>query len=162
MENYFESLKFRYSRKTGKIHSLRVNFTDEEEDSILITPSFFSELYEYMDVSENDKELFFVLAKAIQLSMENTKGSTNDHRVKKYKLRTPYESFAKRFVTKLMMVAQYVPMDCIANFFSEDAKIEDLDVFLNQKDAYELTLLLRDGIDVTEEQPSYYGEKDYF
>lgn len=162
MENQFESLKIRYSKDTRKIYSVRVNFTDEEEDSILITHNFFSELYEYIDVSEADRELFFILAKAIQLSKENNRGRTNDNRVKKYEFSSYHESFAKKFVTKLMLVAKYIPMDRIAEYFNEDAKVEDLDIFLNQKDVYQLTLLLREGIDTTDENSDNSESEEFF
>lgn len=160
MGNYIESLKFRYSKETGKIYAVRVNFTAEDEDSILITPSFFKELYEYIDVSEADKDLFYVLAKAIQLSKENNRGSAKQQRVKKYTFRTPGESFSKRFVKKLMLVTQCVPIGCIADFFNEDSKVEDLDIFLNKKDVYQLILFIRDGID-EEPEISGYSEEDF-
>lgn len=165
MENYgIESLKFRYSQKEiGKIYSVRVNFTAEDEDSILITPSFINELYEYMEISESEKELFYILAKAIQLSKENNIGNVHSGRVKKYRLDSNGESFAKRFVRKLIVVTQYVPMDIVAEYFNEDSKIEDLDVFLNQKNVYELTLLLRDNIDIdtATTEISDFSEEDY-
>ena len=161
MENYgMESLYFRYSRSDyRKIYSVCVNFTSEDDDSIIIGPSFIKELSNYMYISEDDKELFYVLAKAIQLSKENNNGSTKDNRVKKYKLSTSKESFAKRFVRKLMLVAQTVPMDLIVKYFNEDAKLEDLDIFLNQKSAYELTFLIGEDIDTIEEL-SMYSEED--
>lgn len=165
MENYgIESLKFRYSQKeSGKIYSVRVNFTDEDEDSILITPSFINEVYEYMVISESNKELFYILAKAIQLSKENLIGSVHNGYVKKYRLDADGESFAKRFVRKLMVITQYVPMDIVAEYFNEDSKLENLDIFLNQKDIYELTLLLRDDIDTdtTADENSDFSDDDY-
>lgn len=161
MDNYFESLKFNYSKETGQIKSIRVVFSDLTDDSILISQDYVSEIMNFVpEISENDKDLFFIIARAIQLKSENKKGSSASGRVKKYDFSSKSEPFYERFIPKLMKLTQYVPIETIAAFFGEDAKVEDLDIFLNRKDIYALTLLIRDGID--EEDDDLTDDDDFY
>ena len=146
MDNFFESLKFNYSKETGQISSVKVVFSDLTQESILISKDFINEIMKYVPViNENDKELFYIIARAIQLKSENNKGSFG--RVRKYDFSSKYNPFHERFISKLMQLSKYVPLENIVNYFGEDAKVDDLDVFLNRKDIYSLTLFIRDGID---------------
>ena len=146
MDNFFESLKFNYSKETGQISSVKVVFSDLTQESILISKDFINEIRKYVPViNENDKELFYIIARAIRLKSENNKGSSG--RVHKYDFSSKHDPFHERFISKLMQLSKYVPLENIVNYFGEDAKVDDLDVFLNRKDIYSLTLFIRDGID---------------
>lgn len=149
METLIDSLTFKY--QNGEISSVRVAFGTEEEDSILINSKYITELRNYLDISEEDKELFFIIARAIQLRKENNRSSRDS--VEKYNLGSKYEPFHETFISKLIEVSKQVPFEVIALYFDDDSKLEDLDIFLNQKTAYELALLMMDGlpIDISEE-----------
>lgn len=145
--NYFESLKFKYSKETGRISSVKVVFDDQTGDNVTISQKFLDELdYHSISFDETSKELFYILARAIQLKAENNKG-TSDGKVRKYDFGTKYEPFHERFISKLSMLMKNVPIDTIATFFGEEAKVAYLDFFLNRKDVYELTILFREGFD---------------
>ena len=148
MDNtYFESLKFKYSKETGKMSSVKVVFDDQTGDSVTISRKYLDELENYdISYTEADKDLFYVLARAIQLKAENNKG-TSEGKVRKYDFGTKYAPFQLRFVSKLSMLLKNVPIENIATFFSDDAKVAYLDFFLNRKDVYELTILFRNGFD---------------
>jgi hypothetical protein len=145
--NYFESLKFKYSKETGKISSVKVVFDEETGDNVTISKKFLDELENY-DISfdETSKELFYILARAIQLKAENCKGSS-DGKVRKYDFGTKTEPFQVRFITRLSLLLKNVPIEDIATFFGTEAKVAYLDFFLNKKDVYELTILFREGFD---------------
>lgn len=159
--NYFESLKFKYSKETGKISSVKVIFSDQTNDTVTISSEFISALEEYKEVTETDKELFFILARAIQLKAENTKGSPSG-KVRKYYFGSKYEPFSEMFISKLMMLSELIPLERIANYFDDEAKVEDLNVFLNEKDTFHLLFYLQnDVISEHYDDSNDFQDKDY-
>ena len=147
--NYFESLKFKYSKETGKISSVKVVFSDQTDDSVTISSDYISVLENYKKISETDKEIFFIIARAIQLKAENSRGSSSG-KVRKYNFGSKYEPFSERFISKLMSLSELTPLDQIANYFGDEAKVADLDFFLNKKDVFQLSLYFRNELDSDE------------
>jgi len=148
--NYFESLKFKYSKEPRKILSVKVVFDDQTGDSVTISRKYLDELEKYdINYDETSKELFYILARAIQLKAENSKG-TSDGKVRKYDFGTKYELFQSRFIAKLSMLLQHVSIEKVATFFGDEAKVEYLDFFLNKKDVYELALVFCNGSDYSD------------
>ena len=140
-----DSITYKYKR--GEISSIRVSFGTEDEDSILISAKYLAELQKYLDISEEDVELFMVIARAIQLKKENDKASMGCG--KKFELGNKYEPFHEVFISKLMDLSKQVPLENILLYFDDDAKLEDLDIFLNQKSSFELALMMRDGLPIS-------------
>lgn len=146
MENcfYYDSLALKYSRKTGKIYSAKVVFDIPTDDQVNISPKFFEELEKNdIHVSEANQELFFILAKAIQLKEENTT-RTISGTVNKYDFESKNEPFAEKFIKRLAYLLKNVQIENIATFFA-DAKVAYLDYFLNQIDAISLAKLFNDN-----------------
>ena len=137
-----DSLIFNYQH--GKISSVRVVFDEELEDSILISKKYINELRNYFDISEEDKGIYFIIARAIQLKKENSK--VIDGAVKKYK----FSDFHKVFIEKLIELSKIISIDIIASYFGYDAKVEDLDVFLNKASLYTLALVMKSGAALNE------------
>ncbi len=94
MENYFETLEFKYNKKDGNIRSIRVDFGGTD-NSVLIKNHFIRELEKRELLCENNKEVFFIIAKAILIKEENAKRISGYSRP--YKLGNK-EEFAKKFV----------------------------------------------------------------
>ncbi len=137
-----DSLSFNYQH--GEITTVRVIFDEELEDSVLISSKYINELRKYLDIAEEDKEIYFITARAIQLKKENAKGI--DGAVKKY----DFNDFHKVFIEKLIDLAKLVSLDIIASYFGHDAKVEDLDIFLNHASAYTLALVMKSGAAINE------------
>ena len=136
------SLSFNYQH--GEIFTVRVVFDEEPDDSILISAKYINELRKYYDISEEDKEIYFIVARAIQLKKENAKSI--DGAVKKY----DFSDFREVFIEKLIDLAKLVSLDIIASYFGHDAKVEDLDIFLNNVSAYTLALIMKSGAALNE------------
>ena len=146
MDNYIESLSFNY--KNGEVSSVRVTFNADLDDSVLISSKYIDELRKYYDISEADKEVFFIIARAIQLKKDNKKKI--DGAGKRYNFGSKYEPFHEVFISKLIDLAKQVPLEIIASNFGYDAKVEDLDIFLNRKSTYSLALMMKSGISLSE------------
>ena len=147
------SISFNYQH--GEISSIRVTFDHEPEDSILISAEYINELRKYYDISEEDKEIYYIIARAIQLKKENTKGI--DGAVKKYN----FDDFHKSFIEKLIDLSKLISIDIIAIYFGNDAKIEDLDIFLNVASSYTLALLMKSGAAINEYEAFSEGTDDF-
>lgn len=141
-------LTFTYQK--GEIYTVRIGFDAEPDDSVLIPAKYINELRKYYTVSEEDKDIFFILARAIQLKKENKKG--NDSSVKKYQFGSKNEPFHEVFIAKLISVARQVPTGIIALCFGDDAKVEDLDIFLNRLPSYDISLMMLSGLALSDYQ----------
>lgn len=137
-----ERLHFHYAKGTNNFSSATVFFSDQNDDGVRIPSTYISEVRKLTEISEADRDLFFILARAIQLKSENTK--VIDGVVKKYDFGSPVETFEEIFIPKLIQLTKYVSLGTIANYFNEDAKVEDLDIFLNRMDVHELSLHILD------------------
>ncbi len=156
MEN-IDSLVFNYQH--GEITSVRVVFDEEPEDSILVSSKYINELQKYYDISEEDKEIYFIIAKAIKLKKENNKAI--DDAVKKYDFGNKYEPFHEIFIAKLIELSKMLSVDIIASYFGHEAKVEDLDIFLNQATPYTLALLMKSGAELNEYEAFSEDDDDF-
>ena len=156
MEN-IDSLVFNYQH--GEITSVRVVFDEEPEDSILVSSKYINELQKYYDISEEDKEIYFIIAKAIKLKRENNKAI--DGTVKKYDFGNKHEPFHKIFIAKLIEIIELIPTDVVASYFGNDAKVEDLDIFLNKASTYTLALLMKSGAALNEYDAFFEDDDDF-
>lgn len=139
------ALSFKYGRD-GRISSVRVSFTEEPEDDVTIGKEFLSELRNYnVDVNERQKEYFYIIARAIQLKNEYGKVKSLDGQRCHYSFSSKGHPFCEIFVERLMSVLSKTTIDSVINFFNDDAKIDDLDLFLNRMDSYQIALYIMDG-----------------
>lgn len=138
-------LKFRY--KDAHISSVSVSFDSEPEDAVLISGDYLKELSRYLEVTEDDIEIFYILARAIQLKKENSRKIEDS---KKYELCSEHEDFIQIFTFKLVEMAKYVHLSIVADYFDYDAKLEDLYIFC-VKPVSELITAFNTGLPLTTE-----------
>lgn len=131
-----DNIKFHYSSKTGKVTSADVYLDGE---LIVISQGFISELEKYACISDYDDEMFAILARAVELRAENSKKI--QHCVRKYKLGSSVTDFAHMLIPRLLELKQLVSINVIAAYF-EEAKIEDLDLFINRMNIYDFARML--------------------
>ncbi len=156
MDN-IDSLTFNY--KHGEISSVRVIFDEEPEDNILISSKYIDELRKYYDISEEDTDVYFIVAKAIKLKRENNKAI--DGAIKKYDFGNKHDPFHKVFIAQFIELAKLVSVDIIALYFGHDAKVEDLDIFLNQATPFTLALLMKSGAALNEYDAFSEADDDF-
>lgn len=128
MENNYEALEFKYNKSDGRIISIRVDFGGTD-NSVVIKDHFIRELDKANLLSECNKEIFFIIAKAILLKKENSKAI--DGCGFPYKLGNK-EEFPRLFIMQLrkILYKHYVPIETLVSFF-EEGKVEDLNIFIN-------------------------------
>lgn len=124
-----ESFEFKYNKKDGSISSIRVDFGGID-DSVIIKSHFIRQLERHNLLFEYNKDVFFIIAKAITLKRENSRTVSG--------CRSPYnlgnnEEFSELFVKRLYQILFYynISIETVVSFFKE-YKIEDLNNFINQ------------------------------
>lgn len=129
MENNYESLEFNYKKSDGSISSIKVDFGGTD-NSVIIKDYFIRELDKANLLSECNKEIFFIIAKAILLKKENSKAV--DGCCSPYELGNK-EEFSRLFVRRLRQILFYynISIETVVSFF-EEGKVEDLNIFINQ------------------------------
>ena len=142
MANY----KCLYSPEGKTISSVIVDFDGEKDDRITITREYISELNKYFAVSEDDTSIFFIIARAIQLKKENYRDINSS--TKKYKFGSKDGSFPKALVSRIMALKDLIPLEVIETYFGDDAKIQDLNFFLNHEDISEVAACIYEDLDI--------------
>ncbi len=136
---------YRYSKKDNSISSVVVDFDGEKDDRITIPKEYISELTNYFTVSEDDTSIFFIIARAIQLKKENYRDINSS--TKRYKFGSKYGAFPRALVSRIMALKDLIPLEVIETYFGDDARIQDLDFFLNHEDIFEVAACIYEDLD---------------